>query len=92
MDPRLLNLHLRPELPESGSAELLMEVQQVVAADWHREDECGGTCSRDLDLSSLLERLLCSADGDGPDDGDEGFTAAKSSSDFSSSGSGVTVG
>ena len=35
VDPRLLNLHLRPELPESGPAELLMEVQQVVAADWH---------------------------------------------------------
>ena len=35
---------------------------------------------------------FCSADGDGPADGDEGFTAVKSSSDFSSSDSGVTVG
>ena len=34
VDPRLLNLHLRPELPESGSAELLKEVQQVVSAGW----------------------------------------------------------
>ena len=32
VDPRLLNLHLRPELPESRSAELLKEVQKVVAA------------------------------------------------------------
>ena len=32
VDPQLLNLHLRPELPESGSAELQQEVQQVVAA------------------------------------------------------------
>ena len=30
--PWLLNLYLRPELPESGSAELREEVQQVVAA------------------------------------------------------------
>ena len=35
VDPRLLNLHLSPELPESGSAELRKEVQQVVAAGWH---------------------------------------------------------
>ena len=34
VDPRLLNLHLRLELPEAGSAELLKEVQQVVAAGW----------------------------------------------------------
>ena len=34
-DPRLLNLHLSPQLPESGSAELRKEVQQVVAAGWH---------------------------------------------------------
>ena len=32
VDPRLLNFHLRPELPESESAELRKEVQQVVAA------------------------------------------------------------
>ena len=32
VDPQLLNLHLRSELPESGSAELRKEVQQVVAA------------------------------------------------------------
>ena len=35
VDPRLLNLHLSPELPEAGSAELQEEVQQVVAAGWH---------------------------------------------------------
>ena len=35
VDPRLLNLHLSPELPESGSGELRKEVQQVVAAGWH---------------------------------------------------------
>ena len=35
VDPRLLNLHLSPELPETGSAELRKEVQQVVAAGWH---------------------------------------------------------
>ena len=34
------------------------------------EDECGGARSRDLDLSSLLERPLCSADGGGPVAGD----------------------
>ena len=32
VDPQLLNLHPRSELPESGSAELQKEVQQVVAA------------------------------------------------------------
>ena len=31
VDPQVLNLHLRPELSESGSAELRKEVQQVVA-------------------------------------------------------------
>ena len=36
------------------------------------EDERGCVRSRDLDLSSLLERLLCSADGGGPADGDDG--------------------
>ena len=35
VDPRLLNLHLHPALPESGSAELRIEAQQVVAAGWH---------------------------------------------------------
>ena len=35
VDPRLLNLHLSPELSESGSAELREEVQQVVAAGCH---------------------------------------------------------
>ena len=35
VDPRLLNLHLRPELPESGPSELRKEVQQVVASGWH---------------------------------------------------------
>ena len=35
VDLRLLNLHLRFELPESGPAELWKEVQQVVAAGWH---------------------------------------------------------
>ena len=54
-------------------------------------DECGGVRSRDLDLSSLLERPLCSADGCGPADGDEGFISVSSSSD-TSSGSGVTMG
>ena len=32
VDPQLLNLHLRPELPESGSAELGKAVQQFEAA------------------------------------------------------------
>ena len=32
VDPLLLNLHLSPELSESGSAELWREVQQIVAA------------------------------------------------------------
>ena len=32
VDPRLLNLHLRPESPGSGSAELRKEVQQVDGA------------------------------------------------------------
>ena len=36
VDPRLLNFHLRPELPESESAELRKEVQQVVAAGMRR--------------------------------------------------------
>ena len=35
VDPQLLHHHLRPELPESGSAELRKEVQQVVAAGWY---------------------------------------------------------
>ena len=56
-----------------------------------REDERGGVRSRDLDLSSLLERPLCSADGGGPADGDEGFISENSSSDTSSD-SGVTTG
>ena len=34
------------------------------------EDECGGTRSRDLELSSLLDGPLCSANGGGPADGD----------------------
>ena len=56
------------------------------------DDERGYTRSHDLDLCDLLERFLCSADGGGPADGDEGFTIVKSSSDISSSDSGVTVG
>ena len=55
------------------------------------EDECGGVRSRDLDLSSLLERPLSSADGGGPADYDEGLKSEKSSSDTSSY-SGVTIG
>ena len=55
------------------------------------EDECGGVRSRDLDLSSLLERRLCSADGGGSPDGDEGFISEKSLSD-TSSGSGLIKG
>ena len=51
---------------------------------------CGGARSRDQDLSSLLERPLCSADGSGPADGNEGMTTAQSSSD-TSSGSEVTM-
>ena len=35
VDSRLLNLHLRLELPESGFADHLKEVHQVVAACWH---------------------------------------------------------
>ena len=37
VDPRLLNLHLSPELPGSGSAELRKEVEQVVAAAWYAQ-------------------------------------------------------
>ena len=55
------------------------------------EDECGGTRSRDLDLSYLLERPLCSADSGDPADGEEGLIAVKFSSDTSSC-SGVTMG
>ena len=55
------------------------------------EDECGGVRSRDLDLSSLLERRLCSANVGGPVAGDEGFKAVKSSPEMSS-GSGVSIG
>ena len=55
------------------------------------EDERGGVCSRDLDLSSLLKRPLCSADRCcGPADGDEGFISENSSSDVSSA-SEVTI-
>ena len=43
-------------------------------------DERGGVRSRDLDLSFLLERPLCSADGCGSADGDEGFISENSSS------------
>ena len=35
VDPRLLKLHLSPQLPKSGSAVLQKEVQQVVAAGWY---------------------------------------------------------
>ena len=37
------------------------------------EDECGGARSLDPDLSSLLQRPLCSAYGGGPADGKEGL-------------------
>ena len=40
----------------------------------------------------FLERFLCSIDGGGPADGDEGLIVVKSSSDISSSDSGVTIG
>ena len=91
VDPRMLNLHLSPELPEAGSAELWKEVQQVLAAGWHAEMNAEGTRSRDLDLLSLLERPLCSAAGGGPADADDGFITVKSSSDTSSD-SGVPTG
>ena len=55
------------------------------------KDGCGATRSRDLDLSSLPERPLCSADGGGRADGDESFISDKSSSD-TSSGCGATIG
>ena len=35
VDPRLLNLHLSPELLEAGSAELQEEAQPVVASGSH---------------------------------------------------------
>ena len=54
-------------------------------------DERGSVRPRDLDLSSRLERPLCSADNGGPADGDEGFMSVKSLSD-TSSGSSVTIG
>ena len=66
VDPRLLNLHLRPEWPESGSAELRKKKYNRL---W--------LLARDLDLSSLLERPLFSAVGGGPADGEEGFIAVK---------------
>ena len=90
VDPQLLNLHLRPESPEAGS-ELRKEVQQVVAAGWHARMNVEVLSLRDLDLSSLVERPLCSADGGGPADGNEGFITVKSSSDTASD-SGVTTG
>ena len=55
------------------------------------DDERGGVRSRDLDLSSLLKRPLCSTDRCGPADGDEGFISENSSSDTSSA-SGETMG
>ena len=55
------------------------------------ENECGGVRSRDLDLSSLLERTLFSADRGGPASDEEVITV-KSSSDISSSGSGKRIG
>ena len=77
VDLQLLNPHLRPELPESESAE--PERSATSCGCWLAcEDECGGIRSLDLDLSALLERPLCSADGGGPAEGDEGFTAVKS--------------
>ena len=57
-----------------------------------RADQRGYTRSRDLDLTDLPERFLCAADDSGPADGDEKSTVAKSSSDISSSDSGVTIG
>ena len=39
------------------------------------EDKCEGMSSRDLDLSSLPDRRLCSAFVGGPVAGDEGFTS-----------------
>ena len=35
VDPRLLDLHLRPGSPEAGRAELRQEVQKIVAVGWH---------------------------------------------------------
>ena len=69
VDPRLLNLHLRPELPESGSADLQKEVQRVVAAGRHAMN-VELLAHGDLDLCSLLERPLGSAEGGCPADGD----------------------
>ena len=54
-------------------------------------DESGCVRSRDLDLSSLLERSLCSADGCGSTNGDEWFISKNSPSDISSA-SGVSIG
>ena len=53
-------------------------------------DECGGVRSHDLDLSSLLEGPLCSADGCGSTDG-ESFISGNSSSDISFPLVGLTV-
>ena len=82
--PRLRNLHLRPELSESGSAELLKEVQQVVAAGSHAK----------MNVEELAHEIwifrLCSADGGCLADGDEGFTTIESSSDTASV-CGVTI-
>ena len=64
-------------------------VAESSSASW--KDECGGVRSRDLDLSSLLERPHCSADGGGSADGDEGFIFENSSPDISSA-SEVTIG
>ena len=88
VDPRLLNFHLHLSCDSAVFPE--EEVQQLCRLAC--EDERGYTRSRDLDLSDLLERFLCSADNCGPADGDEGSTLVKSSSDISSSDSGATVG
>ena len=79
------------EVTLSGRSRDFVDPRVAQSSSTSCEDECGGVRSRDLDLSSLLERPLCSADGGGPIAGDEGFMSEKSSSDTSSA-SGVTTG
>ena len=89
--PRLLNFHLHSEMPDS--AVFLEEEVETGCCCWLAcEDERGKTRSRDLDLSALLVRFLCSADDSGPADGDKESSIVKSSSDISSSDPGVTIG
>ena len=64
------------EMPDS--AVFLEEEVETGCCCWLAcEDERGKTRSRDLDLSALLVRFLCSADDSGPADGDKESSIVK---------------